>query len=38
MFPSSDCSACTILPRMPELASNPDNIKILAFSEVKGIE
>jgi heterodisulfide reductase subunit A len=38
MFPSNECSSCTILPRMLELTSNPDNITILAFSEVTGIE
>jgi heterodisulfide reductase subunit A len=38
MYPSNECSTCTILPRMLELTSNPDNIKILAFSEVTDIE
>jgi heterodisulfide reductase subunit A len=38
MFPSNECSSCTILPRMLELTSNPDNITIMAFSEVTGIE
>jgi heterodisulfide reductase subunit A len=38
MFPSNECSSCTILPRMLELTSNPDNITILAFSEVTSIE
>jgi len=38
MYPSDECSTCTILPRMLELTSNPDNITIMAFSEVTGIE
>jgi len=38
MFPSNECSSCTILPRMLELTSNPDNITIMAFSEVTSIE
>ncbi len=38
MYPSNECSTCTILPRMLELTSNPDNIKIFAFSEVTDIE
>jgi heterodisulfide reductase subunit A len=38
MFPSNECSSCTILPRMLELTSNPDNITIMTFSEVTGIE
>jgi heterodisulfide reductase subunit A len=38
LFPSNECSTCTILPRMLELTSNPDNITILAYSEVTGIE
>ena len=37
MFPSNECSTCTILPRMLELTSNP-NITIVAFAEVKSIE
>jgi len=38
VFPSNECSTCTILPRMLELTSNPDNIKLMAFSEVTSIE
>jgi heterodisulfide reductase subunit A len=38
MFPTNECSSCTILPRMLELTSNPDNITIVSFSEVTGIE
>ncbi len=38
MFPTSECSSCTILPRMLELTSNPDNITMMSFSEVAGIE
>ncbi|UCF05908.1 MAG: FAD-dependent oxidoreductase [bacterium] len=38
MYPSDECSTCTILPRMLELTSNPDNITIMAFSEVTGID
>lgn len=37
MFPSNECSTCTILPRMLELTSNP-NITIAAFAEVKSID
>jgi len=37
MFPSNECSTCTILPRMLELTSNP-NMTIVAFAEVKSIE
>jgi heterodisulfide reductase subunit A len=38
MFPTNECSSCTILPRMLELTSNPDNITIMSFAEVTGIE
>ncbi len=37
MFPSNECSSCTILPRMLELTSNP-NLTIAAFAEVKSID
>ena len=37
MFPSNECSTCTILPRMLELTSNP-NITIVTFAEVKSID
>jgi heterodisulfide reductase subunit A len=37
MFPSNECSTCTILPRMLELTSNP-NMTLVAFAEVKSIE
>ncbi|MGD8534672.1 MAG: 4Fe-4S dicluster domain-containing protein [Candidatus Aminicenantes bacterium] len=37
MFPSNECSTCTILPRMLELTSNP-NMTIVAFAEVISIE
>jgi heterodisulfide reductase subunit A len=37
MFPSNECSTCTILPRMLELTSNP-NMTVVAFAEVKGID
>ena len=37
MFPTNECSTCTILPRMLELTSNP-NITIVAFAEVKSFE
>ncbi|MBW1751878.1 MAG: CoB--CoM heterodisulfide reductase iron-sulfur subunit A family protein, partial [Deltaproteobacteria bacterium] len=36
MFPSNECSSCTIMPRMLEIASNP-NINIIAFAEVESI-
>jgi heterodisulfide reductase subunit A len=36
MFPSNECSSCTIMPRMLEIASNP-NINIVSFAEVKSI-
>ena len=38
LFPSNECSTCTILPHMLQLTSNRDNISIMAFSEVTGIE
>ncbi len=37
MFPSNECSTCTILPKMLELTSNP-NMTLVAFAEVKNIE
>jgi heterodisulfide reductase subunit A2 len=37
MFPSNECSSCTILPRMLEIVNDP-NINIIAFAEVMGIE
>jgi len=37
MFPSNECSTCTILPRMLELTSNP-NMTIVAFAEVKSLD
>lgn len=37
MFPSNECSTCTILPRMLELTSNA-NMTIVAFAEVKSID
>jgi len=36
MFPSNECSSCTIMPRMLEIANNP-NINIIAFAEVESI-
>jgi heterodisulfide reductase subunit A len=36
MFPSNECSSCTIMPRMLEIASNP-NITIISFAEVESI-
>jgi heterodisulfide reductase subunit A len=36
LFPSNECSTCTILPRMLELTNNP-NMTIIAFAEVKSI-
>jgi heterodisulfide reductase subunit A len=36
MFPSNECSSCTVLPRMMEIANNP-NITIVAFSEIESI-
>ncbi len=37
MFPSNECSTCTILPKMLELTSNP-NVTIVSFAEVESIE
>ena len=37
MFPSNECSTCTILPRMLELTSNP-NMTLVTFAEVKSID
>ncbi len=37
MFPSNECSTCTILPKMLELTSNP-NMTLVAFAEVKSID
>ena len=37
VFPTNECSTCTILPRMLELTSDP-NIAILAFCDVVGVE
>ena len=37
MFPSNECSTCTILPHMLELTSNP-NITIVAFADIKSID
>ena len=37
MFPSNECSTCTILPKMLELTSNP-NVTIVAFADVESIE
>jgi heterodisulfide reductase subunit A len=36
MFPSNECSSCTILPRMLEIVNDP-NINIIAFAEILGI-
>jgi heterodisulfide reductase subunit A len=36
IFPSNECSTCTILPRMLELTNNP-NMTIMAFAKVKSI-
>lgn len=36
-FPTMDCSACTITPRMTDVARNP-NIELLTYSEVKSID
>ena len=36
MFPSNECSSCTIMPKMLEIANDP-NINIIAFSEVQSI-
>jgi heterodisulfide reductase subunit A len=37
MFPTNECSTCTILPRMLELTSNP-NMTIVAFAKVESID
>jgi heterodisulfide reductase subunit A len=37
MFPSNECSTCTILPKMLELISNP-NVTIVSFADVESIE
>jgi heterodisulfide reductase subunit A len=37
MFPSNECSTCTILPKMLELTSNP-NVTIVSFADVESIE
>ena len=37
MFPSNECSTCTILPKMLELTSNP-NVAIVSFADVESIE
>jgi heterodisulfide reductase subunit A len=37
MFPSNECSTCTILPKMLELTSNP-NVTIVALADVESIE
>jgi heterodisulfide reductase subunit A len=37
MFPSNECSTCTILPKMLELTSNP-NVTIVSFANVESIE
>ena len=37
MFPTNECSTCTILPRMLDLTSNP-NMSLVSFSNVKTIE
>jgi len=36
-FPTLDCSACILTPRLSEVSRHP-NIKLLTYSEVKGIE
>lgn len=36
MFPSNECSSCTIMPKMLEIANDP-NINIISFSEVQSI-
>ncbi|MFX1484364.1 MAG: FAD-dependent oxidoreductase [Promethearchaeota archaeon] len=35
-FPTLDCSACILTPRLSEVSRHP-NIKLLTYSEVKGI-
>jgi len=37
MFPTNECSTCTILPRMLDLTNNP-NMTIVAFAEIESIE
>ena len=37
MFPSNECSTCTVLPKMLELTSNP-NVTIVSFADVESIE
>ena len=37
MFPSNECSTCTILPKMLELTSNP-NVTIVSFADVESIK
>jgi heterodisulfide reductase subunit A len=37
MFPTNECSTCTILPKMLELTSNP-NVAIVSFADVESIE
>jgi heterodisulfide reductase subunit A len=37
MFPTNECSTCTILPKMLELTSDP-NMTLVAFADVKSIE
>ena len=37
MFPSNECSTCTILPQMLELTSNP-NMTVVAYANVDSIE
>ena len=37
MFPSNECSTCTILPKMLELTSHP-NVTIVSFADVESIE
>ncbi len=36
-FPTMDCSACTITPRMTDVSRNP-NIELLTYSEVESID
>jgi len=36
-FPTLDCSACILTPKMVDVARHP-NIKLLAYSEVKNVE
>jgi len=37
MFPSNECSTCTILPKMLELTSDP-NVTLVSFADVESIE